>query len=796
MRYGYFDNENREYVIDRVDVPVSWTNYIGVHEMCAVLSQNAGGYSFLRNAEHGRITRFRPNGVPMDWPGHWVYLRDTEDGDFWSISWQPIGKPLDEAKYECRHGLSYSRYSAAYKGIKAEQLIFITREDDVEIWDVRITNTGNGPREISLFSYLEWSFHHIEIDNQNLQMSLYASGTSYTDGVITYDFHYEPETFHYHTASFTPDGFDSVREAWIGDYRTERDPLTVGRGACSNSQELTGNHCASLQKTITLAPGETKRVVFLTGHGKHAISLEKKAKYSNFAAVDAAFADLKRYWDEKCAVFEAKTPHPGLDTMANIWTLYQAETCVHWSRFASFIEVGGRTGLGYRDTSQDIMAVPHTNPDKVRQRIAELLQGQVRQGYGLHLFSPEWFKPQQKPEFKSPTIAHAPTKSSYVHGLDHACSDDHLWLVPSICDYVKESGDTALFDQIVPYADEGAGSVWQHMQAGLDFSAEQIGSSGICKGLRADWNDCLNLGGGESGMVSFLHFWALSAFVEAAQFLGRESDAAAYKAIAERVREACERELWEGHWYARGTTASGLRIGTRENDEAKIFLESNTWAIVSGAAQKERAESALDAIEDYLFTPWGLHLLQPSFSKPNDEIGFMGRVYKGIKENGAIFSHPNPWAVIAAARLGQGERAMRFYDSMLPYNQNDKIEVREAEPYSYCQFVYGAEHKKHGRARHPWLTGSAGWNYTAVTKWILGIRPGFTGLTVDPCIPPEWDGFEVTRKWRGATYRIAVTNPDHISKGVREISLNGQLVDREVPIQAPGQDYDVRVIMG
>ena len=796
MRYGYFDNENREYVIDRVDVPVSWTNYIGVHEMCAVLSQNAGGYSFLRNAEHGRITRFRPNGIPMDWPGHWVYLCDTEDGDFWSISWQPVGKPLDEAKYECRHGLSYSRYSAAYKGIKAEQLIFITREDDVEIWDVRITNTGNRPREISLFSYLEWSFHHIEIDNQNLQMSLYASGTSYTDGVITYDFHYEPETFHYHTASFTPDGFDSVREAWIGDYRTERDPLTVRRGACSNSQELTGNHCASLQKTITLAPGETKRVGFLTGHGKHAIGLEKKAKYSNFAAVDAAFADLKRYWDEKCAVFEAKTPHPGLDTMANIWTLYQAETCVHWSRFASFIEVGGRTGLGYRDTSQDIMAVPHTNPDKVRQRIAELLQGQVRQGYGLHLFSPEWFKPQQKPEFKSPTIAHAPTKSSYVHGLDHACSDDHLWLIPSICDYVKESGDTALFDQMVPYADEGAGSVWQHMQAGLDFSAEQVGSSGICKGLRADWNDCLNLGGGESGMVSFLHFWALSAFVEAAQFLGRESDAAAYKAIAERVREACERELWEGRWYARGTTASGLRIGTRENDEAKIFLESNTWAIVSGAAQKERAESALDAIEDYLFTPWGLHLLQPSFSKPNDEIGFMGRVYKGIKENGAIFSHPNPWAVIAAARLGQGERAMRFYDSMLPYNQNDKIEVREAEPYSYCQFIYGAEHKKHGRARHPWLTGSAGWNYTAVTKWILGIRPGFTGLTVDPCIPPEWNGFEVTRKWRGATYRIAVTYPDHVSKGVREISLNGQLVDREVPIQAPGQDYDVRVIMG
>lgn len=796
MRYGYFDNEAREYVIDRVDVPVSWTNYIGVNEMCAVLSQNAGGYSFYRDAEHSRVTRFRPNGVPMDWPGHWVYLRDEEDGDYWSISWQPVGKPLDQAKYECHHGLSYSRYRADYKGIRAEQLIFIAREDDVEIWDVTVTNTSDRPRTLSLFSYLEWSFHHIEIDNQNFQMSLYASGSSYAEGVIEYDFYYEPWTYHYHTASFEPDGFDSVREAWMGDYRTERNPLAVECGACSGSEELTGNHCASLMKKITLKPGESRRVVFLTGHGNRTVGAEKKEKYSKLANVDAAFADLKRYWDEKCSVFEAKTPHQGLDTMANIWTLYQAETCVHWSRFASFIEVGGRTGLGYRDTGQDIMAVPHSNPTKVRQRIEELLQGQVREGYGLHLFNPDWFKPQKKPEFKSPTIAHAPAKSSYIHGIEHTCSDDHLWLIPSICDYVKETGDRALFDQLVPFCDEGVGTVWQHMKAGLDFSARQVGLSGICKGLRADWNDCLNLGGGESGMVSFLHFWALGAFVEAAKFLGRESDADKYHAMAEDVRDACERELWEGRWYARGTTASGLKIGTRANDEAKIFLESNTWAVISGAARRERAESALDAIEEYLFTPWGLHLLQPSFSKPNDEIGFMGRVYKGIKENGAIFSHPNPWAVIAAARLGQGERAMRFYDSMLPFNQNDKIEIREAEPYSYCQFVYGAEHKKHGRARHPWLTGSAGWNYTAVTKWILGIRPGYTGLTIDPCIPPEWDGFSVSRKWRGAAYKIEVANPNHVSKGVKAMTLDGKPVTGAVPVQPAGGEHSVRVTMG
>ena len=440
MHYGHFDNEKREYVIDRVDAPVSWTNYIGVKNMCAVLSQNAGGYSFYKHAEHGRITRFRPNGVPLDRPGHYVYIRDDADGEYWSISWQPVGKPLDTAKYECRHGLSYSKYRASYRGIEAEQSVFITREDDVELWDVRVKNTGTTPRALSLFSYVEFSFHHIEIDNQNLQMSLYASGSSYAEGVIEYDFYYEPWTYHYHAASFEPDGFDTMRDSFLGPYRTETNPLAVEQGACTGSTELTGNHCGALHKKITLAPGEEKRVVFMLGYGTRKTGKEAKAKYSQLGAVDAAFADLKAYWDEKCAVYQATTPHRGLDTMVNIWTLYQVETCVVWSRFASFIEVGGRTGLGFRDTSQDIMACVATNPTKVRQRVRELLNGQVSQGYGLHLFDPDWFDPekQKAPAFKSPTIAHAPEKKSYIHGIEHACSDDHLWIIPSICELVKE----------------------------------------------------------------------------------------------------------------------------------------------------------------------------------------------------------------------------------------------------------------------------------------------------------------------------------------------------------------------
>ncbi len=798
MRYGYFDNERREYVIDRVDLPVSWTNYLGVHDMCAVLSHNAGGYSFYKHAEHGRITRFRPNAVPLDRPGHYVYLRDDEDGEYWSASWQPVGKPLHEAKYECRHGLSYSRYRSAYKDIEAEQLVFITRKDDVELWDVRIRNSSARRRSLSICSYLEWSFHHIEIDNQNFQMSLYAAGSSYGAGVIEYDFHYEPWTHHYHAASFEPDGFDSMRDAFIGPWRSESNPVALERGALSGSEGTTDNHCAALMKRFTLEPGEERRFVFMTGYGDRTHGRETKAKYSDLAAVDAAFADLAAYWEDKLAAFVAATPNAGLDTMVNIWNLYQAETCVVWSRFASFIEVGGRTGLGYRDTSQDVMSVVHTNPGKVRQRIRELLTGQVSEGYGLHLFDPEWFDPekQKAPKFKSPTIAHVPPKSSYIHSAKDACSDDHLWLIPSICEYVKETGDFALFDEHVPFCDEGEATVWEHMRRALDFSDRMVGPSGICLGLRADWNDCLNLGGGESAMVSFLHHWACLAFVEAAEFLGRSSDAVKYRAMADKVRRACERELWDGRWYARGTTASGLKIGTAASEEAKVFMESNTWAVVSGVAGDERARSAMDSVDEWLYSPYGLHLLQPSFSQPNDEIGFMGRVYQGIKENGAIFSHPNPWAVIAECRLGRGGRAMKFYDALLPYNQNDMIEIREAEPYSYCQFIYGKDHPRHGRARHPWLTGSAGWSYTAVTKWILGVRPGFDGLLVDPCIPQEWPGFSVVRRWRGAIYAITVENPASVSKGVVAASLNGKPVTLPVPPQAAGTRNELRIVLG
>ena len=799
MQYGHFDNEKREYVIDRVDLPVSWTNYLGVKDLCVVVNHTAGGYMFYQSPEYHRVTRFRGNAVPMDRPGHYVYLRDAKDGDYWSISWQPVGKPLDQAKYTCRHGMSYTTYECDYKGIKASQTLMVPMDDAVELWDVRLKNTTDKERRISVFSYCEFSFHHIMIDNQNFQMSLYCAGSSYDENIIEYDLFYEEFGYQYFTSNVTPDGFDCLRDSFLGAYRTEDNPIAVEHGTCSGSHELGNNHCGSLQKDLVLAPGEEVRLIFMLGEGNREAGKKIREKYSDMANVDAAYAQLKDYWENKFAQLQIRTPNEGMNTLINTWNLYQAEVNIMFSRFASFIEVGGRTGLGYRDTAQDAMTIPHSNPEKCRQRIVELLRGLTTKGYGLHLFSPEWFDPDAKKEkkkpFKSPTVIPTVNANDIVYGLEDACSDDALWLVPSIIEYIKETGDAVFADETVTYADGGEGTVYEHMKRILDFSAEQVGATGICKGLRADWNDCLNLGGGESAMVSFLHYWAICHFLQLAEYLGRTEDVEKYQAMRERVGNVCNRELWDKEWFIRGITKNGKKIGTSEDAEGKVHLESNAWAVLSGAAGVEKGKRAMDSVDKYLFTPYGILLNAPSYTVPNDDIGFVTRVYPGLKENGSIFSHPNPWAWAAECVLGRGDRAMKFYNALCPYYQNNMIEIRQSEPYSYCQFVVGRDHTAFGRARHPFMTGSGGWAYFSATRYMLGIRPDFEHLTIDPCIPADWKEFSAVRRWRGAEYDIHVENPDGVMKGVQELYLDGEKVER-IPVMAQGSRHDVRVVMG
>ena len=793
MQYGHFDNKNREYVIDRIDLPVSWTNYIGLGDMYGVFNHTAGGYLLYKSPEYHRITRFRPNGVPMDGPGHYVYLRDEESGDYWSVSWQPVGK--EKEKYSCRHGLSYVKYLSDYSDIHAEQTLFVAMDDPVEIWNVTLRNDSGRPRKLSVYSYLEFSFHHIDMDNRNFQMSLYAAGSRYDRGVIEHDLYYEEDGYQFFTSDFEPDGFDCLRDTFIGPYRAERNPIVVEEGKCRGSFQKGGNHCGCLQKYVTLQPGESVRLIYLLGEGGVDAGLAMRKKYTA-QRVDQDFARLAEYWDKKLSRLQVHTPNEGMNTELNIWNLYQSEINVMFSRFTSFVEVGGRTGLGYRDTAQDAMTIIHSNPEKCRSRIVELLRALTREGYGLHLFEPRWFDPDDHQQsFKSPTVIPTPDKSQIVHGIKDACADDALWLVSAIVQYVRETGEMDFLDEVITYADGGSGTVYEHMERILDFSAREVGRTGICKGLRADWNDCLNLGGGESAMVSFLHYWALENFVALSRKMGRTKDTEKYQAVADHVKEVCEKELWDGKWYIRGITADGRKIGTHTDTEGKVHMECNTWAVLSGVASPERGLSAMDSVDEYLYTEYGLLLNAPSFTTPDDGIGFVTRVYPGLKENGAIFSHPNPWAWCAEALLGRGSRAMKFYNALCPALQNDKIEVRQSEPYTYCQFVVGRDHTAFGCARHPFMTGSSGWAYYAATQYMLGVRPDFDALIVDPCIPADWKEFSMIRQWRGGIYEIHVTNPDGVEKGVRSMTADGKPVDRLAPI-VPGSKCHVEVVMG
>ncbi len=783
MKYGYFDENKNEYVIERVDLPTSWTNYLGVEDMCAVVNHTAGGYLFYKSPEYHRITRFRGNAVPMDRPGDYIYIRDEEDGDYWSISWQPVGKDLSKAAYRAIHGMSVSTYECDYKDIHATQKMSIPIGEKALFWDVNIENRGERERELDVFSYAEFSFHHIPIDNQNYQMSLYCAGSEYREGTILYDLFYEEEGYQYFTANFEPDGYDCLRDSFIGTYNSETNPQAVINGKCSSSSELGGNHCASLQKKIHLKAGESVRLIYILGEGRLDDAAKVRKRYYDGKELDKAYARLKQFWEEKQKKYKVSSPEKGVDVMINTWTLYQAEINVMFSRFASFIEVGGRTGLGYRDTAQDAMTVTATNPKGCRKRIVELLRALTTSGYGIHLFEPRWFVPEEEKEnkkkpFKSPTVIPEPEGASKVHGLSDACSDDALWLIPSIAEYVKETGDTDFLNEKFGYADGGEGTVYEHMMKIVEFSARQVGDHGICKGLRADWNDCLNLGGGESALVSFLLYRALDVLEETALYLGKEMDAEKLRQMKEELAETCEEVLWDGEWYLRGFTGSGRKIGTSANKEGKIHLESNAWAVLSGAAGEERAKRALLSINQNLATPYGILLNAPAYTEPDDEIGFVARVYPGLKENSSIFSHPNPWVWAAECRMGNGDRAFEYYRSLCPYYQNDMIEKRWAEPYSYCQFISGKDHTTYGRAHHPFMTGSGGWAYYSVTHYMLGIRPSFDGLTIDPCIPGNWEGFRVQRVFRGITFDITVRNPEHRQKGVKRIVLDGKEVDR------------------
>jgi len=783
MRYGHFDDKHREYVIENPDTPKSWVNYLGTDEYCGIVSNNAAGYAFHKSAKTGRLLRFRFNSIPTDRPGRYIYLRDEEGGDYWSAAWQPVGKPLAKYKTECRHGLGYTRFISRYGGIRTNYRVFVPVDRPIEFWEIEVENTTKRERKISLFAYAEWCFWEMNQDLSNFQYILYTCRMGFGDDTVDYSIRLwpfrEPKGF---LASTLPvASFDTDREAFIGRYRDEGRPAAVEAGTCSGSIAVGGTPCGAVQNRLTLKPGEQAWALYIVGVGDaKTFGQECRRRYTDRAQVEAEFAKVQEYWSRRLANYSCKTPSAEVNSMVNVWNPYQCLTTFNWSRSASFNEAGGRDGLGFRDSTQDTLGVVHAIPAAVRKRLADLLKGQYASGAAMHGLQPlTW---TQGPHNVSEWIF----------------SDDHLWPLLAVPAYLKETGDFAFLDEAVPFADEGQASVYEHLRRALEFSWTKRGPHGLLLGLTADWNDCLNLRGrGESLFSTFLFYRGLNEFLALAKRLGKEDDARRFEGYRAELDRQIAAHAWDGAWFLRGYVDSGRKLGGKDSEQCIIFINSQTWAVLSGAAGRAKAVQAMDSLKAHLATEHGIVKNHPAFREHDAEIGAITTFPPGLKENGGIFCHANSWAVVAEGLLGRGDRAFEFYRAYLPAAKNDSAERFTCEPYVYCQFITGKDHPYlFGRAHNSWLTGTASWSFVAVSQYILGVRPEYDGLRICPAIPAEWDGFEVTRVFRGATYRIRVKNPRHLCSGVKRLTVNGKkIVGQFVPLAPEGSIVKVEAVL-
>jgi len=790
MQFGYFDDAAREYVITRPDTPRSWINYLGSRLYGGIITQNAGGYSFYKSGGTGRLMRMRFNGVPVDEPGRFVYLRDdagssvSAQGDYWSASWQPVGKPLDQYSARVRHGLGYSVFEAEYAGIRSELTCFIPAGQAFEYWSVVVTNPGDEHRTVSLFSYAElaneWRYRQ---DLENLQYSQYVVRATYADGMIhrTNSTREAMSELWFGVAGADVVSFDTDRDAFLGAYRTQANPVAVERGECGGTQTVGDNSCASLHVRLELAPGESRQVVYCLGVGNPDTPWEDlrdgvghrpgeaplrpgreiMAEFATPDRVAAELASLREEWAAHLAPLQVRTPDAELNSMVNVWHAYQTHMTFNWSRGVSLVEAGDRDGLGYRDTVQDMLAVTHAIPGPVRERLDLILTGQTAEGGAMPLVKPLEHRPGHH---KAPA-------------LEEYRSDDALWLPITVAGLVHETGDLGYLDEVLPYADAGEDTVFDHLVRALTFSLTHRGANGLVQGLAADWNDCIQFGAsGESMFSTFLLANGLRVTRDLAEESGR-ADAAAWCAEQLAALALAIDAAWDGGWFIRGISETGAHLGSHAADEGQIYLEPNVWAAISGATSRERAVAAMDAVHERLASEHGVALCDPPHTHPMPGIGLSLLVFPvGHKENGGIFCHANSWTIVAEAMLGRGDRAYEYYRAYLPARYNDAAEVHQAEPYVYAQFTHGPTSPRFGQARNPWLTGTASWTYVGVTQYILGVRPTLDGLCVDPCIPAAWDGFEVQRQFRGAAVTVRVTNPDHVSRGVAALDVDGVAV--------------------
>lgn len=784
MQYGYFDDTRKEYVITRPDTPRSWSNYLGDTRYGAIVTNNAGGYSFYNSAAQGRFTRLRFNSIPMDQPGRYLYLRDKEDGDYWSAAWQPVGKPLEEYKTECRHGTAYSTITSEYSKIKSETIFFVPLDREFECWWLKVTNNDSKKRKLSLFTFIEYSNHWILwMDFINLQYTQYIMRMEVEDNIIDhavnplipaepFDFQNHGQEKHTFLGLVGADivGYDTDREIFLGPYRSYCNPLVVEQGQCTNSIAVGDNGCGVLQAELELAPGETKEMCILMGIAKTR-DVNKKViqEFSDLSKVRQEFDKLKQHWHAQFGRFTAKTPDAEFDSMMNTWNPYNCLITYAWSRAASMVYAGERDGLGYRDSVQDMLGVLHTIPDEAKKRLELLITGQVSTGGAMPVVKPFAHTPGKEP---------APKEEEYR-------SDDCMWLFNTIPAYVKETGDIDFFNKILPYSDKGEDTVLGHLKRAIEFSFERSGNHGLPCGLLADWNDCLQLGhDGESVFVAFQLRYALKTYIEICELLNQTNKIPWAKWKLKQLDKILAQHAWDGEWYLRAYRADGLKFGSHESDEGSIFLNAQTWAVLSGHASSEKAVKALQAIRERLATDYGIMICDPPFEKTDINIVKATLFNKGMKENAGIFCHTQGWAIMAETLFGNGDQAYKYCRAFLPAAYNTKAEIREIEPYVYCQSTHSKYSPRYGASRLPWLSGTATWAYYSMSQYILGIQPDYFGLRIDPCIPADWNEFQVTRVFRGKILEIEVKNPNKVQKGVKKVTINGESIESNlIPVE-------------
>lgn len=777
MQFGHFDDDAKEYVITRPDTPRPWSNYLGSTEYGAIITNHAGGYSFYRSALNHRFLRFRSNSVPLDQPGRYFYLRDRDNGDYWSGSWQPVGKPLDKYKSTCRHGTAYTIVTSEYEGISTETTYFVPLGQLFEYWRIKVTNTSNRARKISLYSFCEFTNQsNLFQDLTNLQYSLFIGKIQMKDGMFEIASHpNEP----FDPSLKTPEvgrywmklvgapiaAFETLRENFIGNYGNYATPkaLTQDGGKLTNFETAGENLVGVQQADLDLAPGESRELCIMLGLGTpESHGLAAVREFGAPARIEQELTKLKQSWHSLLGSIVVKTPDAEFDSMINVWNAYNALVCYAWSRSASLLYNGERDGLGFRDTVQDFLGVTPMLKESMKERLELMLTGQVNSGGAIPVIKPFSHNP-----------GHEPTPAKEVYR-----SDDSLWFFNAVPNYVAETGDVAFYQKVLPYADSGEATVLGHMRRALEFNLERTGKNGLPCGLAADWNDCCKLGYfGESVMVAFQVRFGLGIYAEIAGRLKQDKEVAWALEERERLDQAIQKTTWDGEWFIWATGADGTVFGTKTAKEGRIYINTQTWAVLSGAATPDQASRAMKSMHEQLFTPYGLTLSAPPFKDTPRKV-MDGVVFNaGIKENGGIFNHPQSWAVMAQCLLGDGDRAYEYYRAYMPAAYNTRAEVRDTEPYVHTQTTYATCNPHAGKSRVSWLTGTTSWSYHSAVQYILGIRPELDGLRIDPCIPSSWPEFEVSREFRGVRLNIRIKNPNGVCRGVKKLKLANKTIE-------------------